>query len=238
MKKDLAPSSSRPLRGKPSATRTTLVDQAYLRVKERILANVYPPGIQVLEGDLAEDLGMSRTPVHLALVKLEDEGLVELVPRQGMRVVPLSPADMREIYELLTALETTAVELAARRRPAASELVPLGRAVAEMEAALAAEDLEAWAAADARFHKLLLELSGNRRLAAMAATVSDQAHRSRMVTLRLRPKPTQSNLDHRAVLEALALGDWQRAREVHHAHRLAATRTLTEILERYRLAHL
>ncbi len=222
----------------PRGRRKSLVDQAYALIRARILDNVLPPGLQVLEGDLAEDLGMSRTPVHLALVKLEDEGLVQVTPRRGMRVVPLSPVDMREIYEVLTALETAAVELLARRRPSAADLAPLESAVAAMDAALAADDLEAWAQADAGFHKKLMDLSGNRRMAAMAAAVSDQAHRARMLTLRLRPRPVRSNQDHRAVLEALAAGDWTRARDVHRAHRQAATATLTEILERYRLAHL
>src|SRR3546814_8542442 len=97
-------------------------------------------------------MGMSRTPIHEALICLQSEGLVELIPRRGMRVLPVSAEDMREIYEVLTALECAAVELVALRRPNEKELQPLADATRDM--ALALEEggagLEAWAAAEDR----------------------------------------------------------------------------------------
>ncbi len=216
----------------------TFVRQAYRTIKERILENHYPPGQQVLEQQLADDLGMSRTPVREALIRLQNEGLVELIPRRGMRVVPLSPADMQEIYEVLTALEVTAVELLARRSPSSEVLGPLAEALQDMAASLDKDDLDGWARADARFHQTLIMLSGNKRLAGMAATLADQAHRARMVTLRLRPKPDQSIREHREVLEALQAGDGRRACERHRQHREGAARLLLDILSYYRLPHL
>ena len=100
--------------GKGHVTRVSLVDDAYLAIRRRILDNVYPPGHQALEGDLAGELGISRTPVREALIRLANEGLVEVVPRHGMRVLPVSPTDMREIYVVLTALESAAAELLAQ----------------------------------------------------------------------------------------------------------------------------
>ena len=73
---------------------------AYLRIKEKILDNVYPPGAQVLEQDIAAELDLSRTPVREALVRLQQDGLLQIVPRHGVRISVLSPADMREIYEI------------------------------------------------------------------------------------------------------------------------------------------
>lgn len=87
-------------------------------------------------------------------------GLVEIIPRHGMRVLPVSPTDMREIYEILTALECMAMELLARRKPSDEELAPLVEATQAMEQALAQEELEQWAQADERFHAHLLELAG------------------------------------------------------------------------------
>ena len=214
------------------------VRQAYRTIKTRILENRYQPGHQILEQQLADDLGMSRTPVREALIRLHDEGLVELIPRRGMRIVPLAPEDMQEIYEVLTALEVAAVELAARRPLTAEELAPLDEALQTMETRLAADDLDGWARADARFHKALLTLAGNKRLAGMAATLADQVHRARMITLRLRPRPVKSIEEHREVLKALRAGDGARACEKHRQHRRAAAQLLLDLLSYYRLPHL
>jgi DNA-binding GntR family transcriptional regulator len=212
--------------------------QAYTTIKHNILENHYPPGHQALEQELATELGMSRTPVREALIRLEREGLVELIPRRGMRVVPLSPADMKEIYDVLTGLETAALALMEGKNPASVELGPLEDCLRNMEEALTRNDLEAWAEADERFHRALLALCNNRRLVEMAATLSDQAHRARMLTLRLRPQPNRSNIEHRQVLDALKQGQWDTARRRHRQHRIRTATMLLEILEYYRLSQL
>ena len=108
-----------------AAPRLSLVDAAYEQIRRRILDNVWPPGHRALEQEVALALGMSRTPVREALMRLQNEGLVEVIPRHGMRVLPVSPTDMREIYQILTALECMAAELLARRKPGEGELEPL-----------------------------------------------------------------------------------------------------------------
>ena len=218
--------------------KVSLVDKAYEQIKSRILDNVYSPGYQALEQEIASDLGVSRTPVREALIRLQHEGLIELVPRRGMRVVPMVASDMKEIYDVLKSLESTAAELLAERKPGEDELKPMQRAIDDMEAALEADDLEKWAAADERFHRCLIDMCGNRRLATMASTVMDQGHRARMVTLRLRPKPTQSNSDHRELLDAIRRGDSEAARECHYHHRQRSSEMLTDILDKYRLPQL
>lgn len=218
--------------------RLSLVDRTYREIKQRIMGNFYPPNLRVLEQDLARQLGVSRTPVREALIRLENEGLVEVQPRRGMQVVPISPDDMRDVYEVLMCLESRAAERLAERRPSAKELEPLTGAVEDMERALETGDLDAWAESDERFHRLLLELAGNSRLAAMALTVFDQVHRARMVTLRIRPLPRQSNQDHRALVEAILQGDGQKAAEIHREHRHRAMLLLTDLLKRYNLSEL
>lgn len=213
---------------------------AYQRVKQKILDNEYLPGAYVLEQDIAAELKLSRTPVREALVRLQQDGLVEIVPRHGVRISPLSPADMREIYEILMSLEPTAVELLARRRPTHAELAPLTAACDAMEAALAGSepDLKAWAAADEAFHINLARMCGNKRIAAMIMTVWDQAHRARMFTLRLRPVPHRSTEDHRAVVQAILAGDVAGAHELYAAHRRRGCVELMSIIERHGLQHL
>jgi len=220
------------------APRGSRVDEAYRAIRARILDNTYPPGYQALEQSLADELGLSRTPVREALIRLHRERLVEVVPRHGMRVLPVSPTDMKEIYEILTALEGMAAELLAKRRPSDAALAPLERASRDMARALRADDLEAWAEADARFHRQLIELAGNRLLAEAVLHFWDRAHRVRRLTLRLRPKPVDSTKEHLALVERIRAGDPRGAHEVNRAHRERASRELLAILERYRLRHL
>ena len=216
----------------------SLVDAAHEKIRRRILDNVWPPGHRALEQEVALALGMSRTPVREALVRLQAEGLVEVVPRHGMRVLPVSPSDMREIYEILTALECMAAEILARRRPGKAELKPLMDATDAMDRALGAEDLDAWAKADELFHAQLLELAGNRQLQATVMNHWDRAHRARMFTLRLRPKPVNSTREHRQLVERLRAGDPEGAARVNRAHRERAGAELLVIFERYRLAQM
>ena len=218
------------------AAAASLVETAYRQIRSRILDNAWPPGHQVLEQALALELGMSRTPVREALIRLQNEGLVEVVPRHGMRVLPVSAADMKEIYEILTSLEAMAAELVALKRPAPAELAPLERASRDMERALKKNDLDAWAEADERYHRHLIELCGNRRLATVVYNYWDRAHRARMFTLRLRPKPLDSTAEHLAVVDAIRRGDAVAARELHRQHRERGSRELLAILDRYRLS--
>jgi DNA-binding GntR family transcriptional regulator len=214
------------------------VERVYRTLRSRILDNALPPGHQALEQAIALELGVSRTPVREALIRLHNEGLVEVVPRHGMRVLPVSPDDMAEIYAILTSLESLAAELAAKRRPDTRELAPLEAACREMEAALAADDLDAWAKADERFHLQLVSLCGNRRLAEVVINFWDRAHRARMVTLRMRPRPANSTREHRAVVKAIREGDAAKARDLHRAHRERGAAELTEILKQFRLSSL
>src|ERR1700692_4786334 len=109
-------------------------EYAYRLIKRKILDNEFPPGAQILEQDIAAELNISRTPVREAFVRLKQDGLLEIVPRHGVRISTLSPDDMREIYEVLMSLEPTAVELLARRKPSDVDLAPLIAACDAMEA--------------------------------------------------------------------------------------------------------
>ncbi len=212
------------------------VEQAYRTIRQRILDNVYPAGYRALEREFAEDLALSRTPVREALLRLQSEGLLELIPRHGARVLPVSAGDMREIYEVLTALESMAAEIVTRRRPSAAELRPLSTASRGMVEALRNDDLDAWARADEHFHRQLLELAGNAVLIQTVQQLWDRAHRARMVTLRLRPRPVHSTKEHNAIVEAIRAGDPEATVRLYRSHRQRASVELLAILEKARLA--
>lgn len=211
---------------------------AYERLKQEILENRMKPGVHAAEPELAQRLGVSRTPVREALIRLQSEGLVDLIPRRGARVLPVSTEDMQEIYELLTALEPEAAAAVAARRLPPEALAPLEAATAAMEQALAQNDLRAWAQADDRFHRSLLKLNCNRRLESIVGTLFDQAHRARMVTLWMRKPPAHSTAEHRAIQQAIAAGDAEQTRDLFRSHRQRAAAELIELLERSRLMSL
>lgn len=221
----------------PQGGRETLVERAYREIRRRILDNEYPPSHQVLEHELAGELQMSRTPVREALVRLKDEGFVQLIPRHGMRVASLSVTDLREMYEVLTALELAAIESLARTRPEPAQLKPLMVAIDDMDKALRKQDVGAWVKADERFHRGLVALCGNSRLMAMVDTLWDQGHRARQMTVRLRPSLESSNKEHRDVADALLAGKWREARARHESHRHRAGGEIVTLLEQFGLAH-
>jgi len=222
----------------PPVRQASRGEEAYQELRRRILDNVWPPGHQALEQEIALELGLSRTPVREALIRLEREGLVQVVPRHGMRVLPISQRDLQELYQILTALESMAVELVAARRPSDKELEPLTKATRDMAKALDRNDLPAWARADESFHAQLVNMSGNRLLIEAIANYWDRAHRARMFTLQLRPKPLLSTQEHAALVHRLRAGDALGAAAANRAHRQRAALELLTLAERYRLRQL
>ena len=207
-------------------------------LRELIFSGELSPGSDHLESELADRLGMSRTPVREAALVLEGQGLLEVRPRKGVRILQLSPDDMREVYDVLTALECLAAERAAAARYGDKDLRGLERTIENMERAIGVEDRHAWATADDRFHGELVRLGGNRRIVEIVDRMSDQVRRARAVTLFVRPLPVASIQDHRAVYQAIRNHDPAQARERHHRHRQYAKDLLVGLLEQLGLRSL
>ncbi|AXI47652.1 GntR family transcriptional regulator [Sulfitobacter sp. SK012] len=212
--------------------------RAVEELRRLIFAGELGAGTDHLESELADRLNMSRTPVREAALMLEAQGLVEMRPRKGLRVLSLSPSDMREIYDVLTELESLSAANAARANYSDEDLSTLAKAINDMDHAVSREDLDAWAIADDQFHSELVRLGQNRRVEAIAAMMVDQVRRARAMTLQFRPLPMKSNEDHRGVLEAIRAGNVDEAHQIHHAHRKHAKEMLLQILEKYRFLHL
>ena len=229
---------------RPSARRATsrgsLAEQAYLRLKQGVLNNTYPPGFTATEAEIAAQLAMSRTPLREALLRLQGEGLIEVTPRHGLHVLPLYANDLREIYELLGCLEATAAEMLARRCLSgdSDEFRELEDINERMRLALEQGDRRNWAEMDERFHRRLVEQCGNERIRRVVFNVWDQSHRARMLAAPLRQMPTESYKEHRAVLEAAKRGDDRVAYELHRAHRHRGMVEILALLERHQFAHL
>lgn len=207
--------------------------QAYERLRHKIIESELTPGSYVLEQELALMLGVSRTPIREAAIRLEGEGLVEIVPRHGIRIVPTSVSDIRHIYQVLTSLESTAAGLAAAR--SGVDLSPLENACQQMTDALAAQNMQAWAVADEAFHESLVQLGGNMRLAQIVMNCRDQVHRVRRFTQQLRPhpQPKKSIDEHYEIIDAIRRGDAARASRLYRAHRERGWRDQTAVLQQH-----
>lgn len=217
----------------PAARGGSSAARAAAELRRRIITNQLPPGSDILESEIGTMLGVSRTPAREAAVILEAQGLVEIRPRRGIRVLPLTADDMNEIYQILTELEPLAAFIVASLPRERRGLAGLDATLNDMEEAISRDDRAAWAEADDRLHRRLVELSGNRRLAQVVATYSDQVHRARLVTLHLRPSPVASNVDHRNLVAAIERGDAEEARAIHREHRRQARELLVGLLERH-----
>lgn len=199
--------------------RLSMAEETYRELKRRIIYNEMPPGFQALEKEVQLTLGVSRTPLREALVRLQDEGLVELIPRRGVRVRQLSAQDILDIEELLACLEVEAVGKLAARHPAPEVVAELLDAIEQMDRALNEEDMIAWAEADHEFHRKIVGLSGNGQLTIVAQNFLEKAHRFRMLFLPVRGRPVYSNVNHASVVEAIRRGDAESARQLHRGHK-------------------
>jgi DNA-binding GntR family transcriptional regulator len=151
-------------KGKAEASRTLLRDQAYVRLRDAILDGTLEPGEQLKDAEIAEWLGLSRTPIREALARLEEYGLVETAPNRYTRVTPLSAADSRDAFTVVAALHSLAASLGVPRVEE-SELATMRKANDDFAAALRANDVERALAADDRFHGVLVQASANREIA-------------------------------------------------------------------------
>jgi DNA-binding GntR family transcriptional regulator len=149
---------------KAAAARTLLRDQAYVRLRDAILDGTLEPGEQLKDAEIAEWLGLSRTPIREALARLEEYGLVETAPNRYTRVTPLSAGDARDAFTVVAALHALAASLGAPRVEE-SELATMRKANEDFAAALRANDVDRALAADDRFHAVLVQASANREIA-------------------------------------------------------------------------
>lgn len=226
MKPDTARAQSR----KPK----TLVDRVYNEIQNKILYNVWGTGHHALEQELAEELGVSRTPVREALARLQRDGLVKVVPRHGMRVLPISLTDIQEIHEILTSLEGLAVQLAAARQLTTEELELLERSTEQMNTAHEKSDIKAWAQADEDFHRSLVELSGNRILNEVVESFWSRAKRARLTMLSMRASTADSIREHTNLVNAIRSGESIKAREILEDHRKRGITNLKKLMEERR----
>lgn len=207
-----------------------LRDMVFDVLMNAIMQGQLSPGERLLEVQLADEMGVSRTPVREAIRRLELEGFVVMVPRKGAYVAGLSVDDVESVYEIRTALETLAVRLAAQRMEA-EDYRQLDELAEQMKATWQERNVDQWVALDARFHELLYTFSRNERLVQMMSNIMEQLSRYRIISLANVEVRQNSLAEHQKVIEALKRRDSEQAAAAAALHIENTKHSLLKMLQ-------
>lgn len=186
-------------------------NRAYSLTKELILSGEFPPGHLSSEGDIARRLGVSRTPVREAFIRLQAEGLLQLLPRRGVVVAPVPFSEAEDVLDAREAVETAAVNRLYRcpDTPTVSAGVDRLRSILQGQRLSArSRDVAAFTAADDAFHRAIVEAGGNRLLTDFYATLSDRQRRMSVHVLGPTLRRSSAILDeHQELIELIESGN-------------------------------
>ena len=207
---------------------TALYQEVAERLRQRIFAHELTPGDWIDEQKLAEQYGISRTPLREALKVLASEGLVELKPRRGCYVTEISRQDLDDIFPLMAMLEGRCAGDAARKAQPA-DIAELGEIHERLESAARDGRIDAFFEANQEFHLRIQELAGNRWLVSVIQDLRKVLKMSRLHSLSLEGRLQQSLNEHRAIMAAFKAGDAAKAETLMHDHLLSGREALVRM---------
>ncbi|MFT2816604.1 GntR family transcriptional regulator [Leifsonia sp. A12D58] len=182
-------------------------ERAYAEVKGRILDRTIEGGTLLSEGEIALELGVSRTPVREAFLRLQAEGWMKLYPKRGALVREVRPREINEVLEARRLIESAAVANIANDADAIKRLSDrLDALIAEQEEAIRQDDLDAFAVADVAFHQAVVEAGGNSILSEVYQTLQDRQRRMATRSVWLQSGRRQRIVDQHTELAALISG--------------------------------
>jgi DNA-binding GntR family transcriptional regulator len=187
------------------------------RLREAIVTGRLQPNERLVESDLARSLGVSRTLIRAALVRLEHEGLVEHERHRGARVRLVSEGEAVEILETRAVLEGLAARLTAERATAA-DVEDLKGILADMQSLREADDLLAVSDLNAQLHRRLLEISGHETASRLIGALNSQMVRFQYRTILLPGRSERSFAEHAEIVAAVATHDGERAEAAMRTH--------------------
>jgi DNA-binding GntR family transcriptional regulator len=204
----------------------SLTNHAYRRIKTAILSLELKPGEALIEGELAERLGISKTPVRDALTELRREGLVTKIPYSGTFVSKITPQDICDIMQIRARLEALAARLATPLLTEA-ELQELTDLITSELDAIAAGNTEFASKCNGEFHDVIIHKVQNQRLVSILENIGDQMKRIRALSSQLQGRLRKSAQEHELVLAALRDRDPDKAEEMLHMHMLSVLADLS-----------
>jgi DNA-binding GntR family transcriptional regulator len=208
---------------------TTLRDQVVAKLRDAIIAVHFQPGSRLIERQLCELLGVSRTLMREALRQLEAEGWVQLLPYRGPVVASMTAVEVRELYEVRVALEGLAAQFCAERATPA-QLKQMTAAVRAMTAAQRSGDLPTQREQAGIFYGVLREAAGNRLLQARLAALSSRLAWLRTIALSHPTRAAVSVREEQVLLAAIRKRDGRHARALCEQHLLISAQVLIEAL--------
>jgi DNA-binding GntR family transcriptional regulator len=208
----------------------SLVTQAYEAIKHRIFTVAYAPGAYLNEVSISRELDIGRTPVHHALHRLAKEGLVNVIPRKGVIVRPVSLDEVAQIIEVRLVNETYCAALAARRVTRADLEIPKAILAAAQEEIDAGNGVEELMRLDQSFHSWIAKMSGNPVLAEFLANLQDRAARFWFLSLSEGHHSLQVQREHLDLLQAIASKDEAQAANMSRAHIESFRNTILRVL--------
>ena len=203
-------------------------EYVYRRVREAILESELPAGETMSQVALADELGVSRTPLREALRMLQGEGLIEARPNRRVRVSPISASDLEELYALRVVVEAQALRLAMPRMTS-EHIALLEGSIAQMAHYADERDMRRWLVPHAEYHRALTNLAGE-RFAALLSQLFDHAERYRRLHLGHGPS-AWATADHREILDAVKLGEGEIAAALLAQHLSRTAFEVAEILD-------
>lgn len=199
-------------------------------LREAIINGNLKPGERLMEVQLAEEMGVSRTPVREAIRKLELENFVVMIPRKGAYVSGISLKDIADVYEVRAALEFLAAGLAAERITE-EELEKLERLLIAVAEAAERNDLNEWVQKDTEFHDIIYKASRNDRLVQIVNNLMEQIHRFRSTSLAYPGRMKIAVEEHKKIVEAISERNIPLAQSLAQEHVENAENSMLEAME-------
>jgi DNA-binding GntR family transcriptional regulator len=214
-----ATSATAPTPATTDATkRQPAAERVYTHVKQAVLHRRYEGGMLLTEGELAEAVGVSRTPVREALLRLETEGLLKLYPKKGALVLPVAAQEITDVVETRLLVEEHAVRKTSV--PVRTDLIArLEELLHEQRAHAESGDLAAFAVSDRGFHAEIVKSTGNEILTRLYDQLRDRQLRMGVAVMHAHPDRIAKNItEHTEIMEALRAGDADAAADAVHQH--------------------
>lgn len=194
-----------------------LRDVVFKTLREAILKGNLAPGERLMEIQLANQLGVSRTPIREAIRKLELEGLVLMIPRRGAEVARITEKDLKDVLEVRTSLEELAINLACERI-SGEAVTELETALENFKTAINDGDVTKIAESDVAFHDIIFAATDNARLIQIVNNLREQMYRYRLEYLKDYTTHDRLYKEHEQIVEAIAGRDKDRARKLIVEH--------------------
>ena len=194
-----------------------LRDVVFKTLRQAILKGELEPGERLMEIQLAERLGVSRTPIREAIRKLELEGLVLMIPRKGAEVARISESNLRDVLEVRRSLEELAIDLACQRMTP-EELEELKMIQEKFALAIKSGDAMQIAETDERYHEIIYLSTKNEKLVQILNNLREQMYRYRLEYIKDEDKRQILLIEHEHILKALSLRHVQEAKQAVREH--------------------